>query len=111
MATSILDGSTQRQLDNLKINFKELEMIDRIGAGAFGEIYKCRWRGTLVATKIIKTAKIRRDWANKRAMDKIKSGGDVDDAIKEMDEAEMEQQEKDLALADFRQEIRYAQHR
>jgi hypothetical protein len=37
-----LDGSTRRQFDNLKINFKELEMIDRIGAGAFGEIYKCR---------------------------------------------------------------------
>ena len=39
---SELDGSTQRQVDNLQINFKELEMIDRIGSGAFGEIYKCR---------------------------------------------------------------------
>jgi serine/threonine protein kinase len=64
-----------------------------------------RWRGTLVAAKIIKTAKIRREWAHKRAMENIKNGGDVDDAIKEMDQADMEEKEKDLALADFRQEI------
>jgi serine/threonine protein kinase len=63
------------------------------------------WRGTLVAAKIIKTAKIRREWAHKRAMENIKNGGDVDDAIKEMDQADMEEKEKDLALADFRQEI------
>jgi ankyrin repeat protein len=54
-----LDASSQRALDNMHIEFHELEMIDRIGSGAFGEIYKCRWRGTLVATKIIKSAKIR----------------------------------------------------
>ncbi|EEC45840.1 predicted protein, partial [Phaeodactylum tricornutum CCAP 1055/1] len=71
-----LDKSSKRQSDNLKINFGELEMIDRIGAGAFGEIYKCRWRGTLVAAKIIKTAKIRKEW-----------------------------NERDLAIADFHQEI------
>jgi len=100
-----IDSSTRRQEDNLKINFAELEMIDRIGAGAFGEIYKCRWRGTLVAAKIIKTAKIRRDWVNKHMMEAIRQGKDVDDAIHEMDEAEATENERDLALADFRQEI------
>jgi hypothetical protein len=41
-ATNELDASTKRTLENMKVNFDELELIDRIGAGAFGEIYKCR---------------------------------------------------------------------
>jgi serine/threonine protein kinase/ankyrin repeat protein len=100
-----LDKSSKRQSDNLKINFGELEMIDRIGAGAFGEIYKCRWRGTLVAAKIIKTAKIRKEWVNRQISAAIKKGKDVDEAIHELDEAEMAQNERDLAIADFHQEI------
>mmetsp|Transcript_427 Transcript_427/g.1029 ORF Transcript_427/g.1029 Transcript_427/m.1029 type:complete len:689 (-) Transcript_427:196-2262(-) len=104
----MLDSSQKRSVNNMKIDFKELQIIDRIGAGAFGEIYKCRWRGTLVAAKIIKTAKIRRDWVKTRAMQNIKDGGDVDDAIREMDEVgdgEMSESEKEEALADFRREI------
>lgn len=63
-----LDSSTLKKFayDNMHVEFNELEMIDRIGAGAFGEIYKCRWRGTLVAAKIIKTAKIRNEWVNRK---------------------------------------------
>lgn len=38
-----LDASTKRTVDNMHVNFEELELIDRIGAGAFGEIYKCRY--------------------------------------------------------------------
>lgn len=38
-------------------------------------------------------------------MEAIQEGKDVDDAIREIDVAEMEQSEKDQALADFRQEI------
>ena len=53
---------------SMNIDFAEIEMIERIGAGAFGEIYKCRWRGTLVAAKIIKTAKIRKEWLAKHAV-------------------------------------------
>jgi tRNA A-37 threonylcarbamoyl transferase component Bud32 len=100
-----LDESGKRQQDNMQVQFDELEMIDKIGSGAFGEIYKCRWRGTLVAAKIIKTAKIRRDWVNKRMAQAISEGKDVDEAVKEIDEAEMDQDAKDVALADFRQEI------
>ena len=73
-----LDKSGKRLVDNLKVDFEEITMIDQIGSGAFGEIYKCRWRGTLVAAKIIKSAKIRRDWVNKRMLQSIKEGKDVD---------------------------------
>jgi len=38
-----LGASGRRSVDNMKVNFDELELIDRIGAGAFGEIYKCRY--------------------------------------------------------------------
>ena len=38
-----LDESSKRSVDNMRVNFDELELIDRIGAGAFGEIYKCRY--------------------------------------------------------------------
>jgi ankyrin repeat protein len=99
-----LDQSSGLQADN-KIDFGELEMIDKIGSGAFGEIYKCRWRGTLTAAKIVKSAKIRREWLNKRISEAVKSGKDDEDAIRELDEADMEESDKDLALADFRQEI------
>ena len=93
--------------DNMRIEFGELEMIERIGAGAFGEIYKCRWRGTLVAAKCIKSAKIRREWLVNHAMASVRDrGGDVDDAMRLMDEADLSQSEKDEAIADFRQEIK-----
>jgi hypothetical protein len=105
LAEKSLDNSSKRQAENLKIDFGELEMIDKIGAGAFGEIYKCRWRGTLTAAKIIKSAKIRREWLNKRVSEAIKNGMDPDEAIQELDEDEMGEKEKEEALADFRREI------
>jgi hypothetical protein len=98
-------SSKRREVANLEVDFGELEMVDRIGAGAFGEIYKCRWRGTLVAAKCIKSAKIRREWLKAQAMERIANGGDVDEAIGELDEAEMTEDDKEAALSDFRQEI------
>ena len=68
-------------------------------------IWSCRWRGTLVAAKIIKTAKIRKDWTKKRAMEAIANGEDVDEAIKELDDADLAQDDVDLAVEDFRREI------
>jgi serine/threonine protein kinase len=91
------------------IDFSEIEMIERIGSGAFGEIYKCRWRGTLVAAKIIKTAKIRREWLCKHAVSMMKMNPDSNDAemlLHEIDDIEDEGSDfRDQALADFRQEI------
>lgn len=98
-------SQTKREQDNLKVDFDELEMVDRIGSGAFGEIFKCRWRGTLVAAKCIKSAKIRQEWINKKALESIEKGEDVDDAVRTMDEAELDQSAKEEALNDFRQEI------
>jgi len=90
-------------------DFSEIEMIERIGAGAFGEIYKCRWRGTLVAAKIIKTAKIRREWLAKHAVSMMSMYPYSDDAERLLDEVDDMKEEgsdfRDQALADFRQEI------
>jgi serine/threonine protein kinase len=100
------DSSTRRrEIANLEVEFDELEMVERIGKGSFGEIYKCRWRGTLVAAKCIRTANVQKEWAIKQAMDNVEKGRDVDEAIKEIDEAEMSENAKAEALADFRQEI------
>lgn len=98
-------SSRRREIANLEVEFSELTMVDRIGKGSFGEIYKCRWRGTLVAAKCIKSAKIRKEWLKIQAMERIADGDDVDDAIREIDEADMTDHDKEMALADFRQEI------
>jgi ankyrin repeat protein len=105
MSENIDSSQARREQDNLKVDFEELAMVDRIGSGAFGEIFKCRWRGTMVAAKCIKSAKIRQDWVNKRALQSIEAGADVDEAMKMMDEAEMDLSDKEEALSDFRQEI------
>ena len=41
-------------LEGLEVDWSEVTIIEKIGAGAFGEIFKCRWRGTLVAAKRLK---------------------------------------------------------
>jgi hypothetical protein len=102
------DSSRRREAANLEVQFKELEMVDRIGKGSFGEIYKCRWRGTLVAAKCIKSANIRKEWLRTQALEKLARGEDADDALGEIDDmndAEMCDADKEAALADFRQEI------
>ena len=71
-------------------------------------MYVYSWRGTLVAAKIIKTAKIRKDWTRKHAMEAIANGEDVDEAIKALDDAEgdpVDQGSVDEAVEDFRREI------
>lgn len=100
------DSSTRRrEIANLQVDFDELEMVERIGKGSFGEIYKCRWRGTLVAAKCVRTAKVQKEWAIKQAMDQVEEGGDVDEAVREIDQAVMTDNAKAEAIADFRQEI------
>jgi hypothetical protein len=87
------------QDDNLRVEFTDLEMIDKIGSGAFGEIFKCRWRGTLVAAKCIKSAKIVSMWK------KDLGGSDKTPADHDKDNAHaMTDDEMITALEDFRQE-------
>ena len=93
-------------------------MIERIGSGAFGEIYKCRWRGILVAAKCIKSTKILKEWqqqkesVRKASTDGIAENGTGDalgvsrsriDATNSADG--MDEEEIAMALADFRQEV------
>lgn len=92
--SSIGDVST-RDL-NLSIDISEVEMIERIGAGAFGEIYKCRWKGTLVAAKCIKSAKIQKEWLKKFTNTNMEELPEEDTS--------MSQTDIDMALEDFRLE-------
>ena len=41
-------------LDALAVEWGDVTMLEKIGSGAFGDIWKCRWRGTLVAAKMLK---------------------------------------------------------
>eukprot|EP01137_Pigoraptor_chileana_P030927 Opistho-2@1502 len=43
------------------IDFRELDVVDLIGTGSFGDVYKARWRGTDVAVKRILPSKLRPD--------------------------------------------------
>ncbi len=79
---------------NLKVEFSELQMIDKIGAGAFGEIYKCRWRGTLVAAKCIRNTTIVEVWREENVNSTQRSWG-----RNELDEEDVQE-----ALIDFRDE-------
>jgi serine/threonine protein kinase len=98
-------SSTRRESANLKVDFDDLEMVDRIGKGSFGEIYKCRWRGTLVAAKCIQSSQIRKEWMKTQAIAQAEKGEDVSDAIHAIDMAEASVTHQEEALDDFRQEI------
>ena len=41
-------------IDALAVDWSDVTMLEKIGSGAFGDIWKCRWRGTLVAAKMLK---------------------------------------------------------
>lgn len=97
--------SKYREMSNFKVTFDELEMIDSIGKGSFGEIYRCRWRSIMVAAKCVRTAKVQKDWAIKQALHNLKEGADLDNVIHDIDEAELPDEDKQKAIADFRQEI------
>ena len=69
----------------------------------FGEIYKCRWKGTLVAAKCIKSAKIRRKWLAKTKKENVED--DSSNLDEENFDPELSDTAKDIAISDFRQEI------
>jgi len=93
--------------DNLDVDFNELEMIEKIGSGAFGEIYKCRWRGILVAAKCVKATKIQREWMAHNSKDEsISRRMTYQQRMQRFQDemASMDEEGKNTALADFRQE-------
>jgi len=98
-------SSRRREVANFETAFEELEMIDRIGKGSFGEIYKCRWRGTLVAAKCIKSARIRQEWLKSQLIKRSNEGQDVEDVIRELD-VDVSQHAAEEAREDFRREVK-----
>mmetsp|Transcript_15450 Transcript_15450/g.23381 ORF Transcript_15450/g.23381 Transcript_15450/m.23381 type:complete len:810 (-) Transcript_15450:630-3059(-) len=93
--------SSDEEDENLRVDFSELEMIERIGSGAFGEIYKCRWRGILVAAKCIKASKIQKGWLLKK---QVQSRDRLSERMEQIKQASITEEEKELALEDFRKE-------
>ena len=59
----------------------------------------------MVAAKCVRTAKVQKDWAIKQALHNLKEGADLDNVIHDIDEAELPDEDKQKAIADFRQEI------
>lgn len=47
-------GEERALFDPLAVEWEDVQRIEKIGSGAFGDIFKCRWRGTLVAAKMLK---------------------------------------------------------
>ena len=45
-------------IDALAVDWSDVTMLEKIGSGAFGDIWKCRWRGTFVAAKMLKSREI-----------------------------------------------------
>ena len=104
----LLDGTdSSLRLDDedeqLRVEFSELEMIERIGSGAFGEIYKCRWRGILVAAKCIKASKIQKEWLLKNRTD-MTDKDRIKNRVEAIKQTTITEEEKQLALEDFRRE-------
>ena len=55
-------GSSHRSIEveqltdrSLLVDWEDITVLEKIGSGAFGDIMKCSWRGTLVAAKTIKS--------------------------------------------------------
>ncbi len=95
------DRTKTNEDKNLNIDFSELDVIDKIGSGAFGEIFKCRWRGTLVAAKCIKSSKIVDLW---RMNDTHRSSRDINRAPSALTDNDLSDAEIEEALKDFRLE-------
>eukprot|EP00580_Thalassiosira_gravida_P018759 CAMPEP_0201671980 /NCGR_PEP_ID=MMETSP0494-20130426/31235_1 /ASSEMBLY_ACC=CAM_ASM_000839 /TAXON_ID=420259 /ORGANISM="Thalassiosira gravida, Strain GMp14c1" /LENGTH=883 /DNA_ID=CAMNT_0048153495 /DNA_START=588 /DNA_END=3240 /DNA_ORIENTATION=+ len=102
VSTSLSIGA-DAESENLRVEFSELEMIERIGSGAFGEIYKCRWRGILVASKCIKASKIQREWLLKNRSG-MKSEDRIKNRVEAIKQTAITEEDKRLALEDFRKE-------
>ena len=99
-------SSRRREVANFETAFEDLEMIERIRKGSFGEIYKCRWRGTLVAAKCIKSARIRQEWLKSQIVKRSKDGEDIEDAIRELEEVDVSAAAAKEAREDFRREVK-----
>jgi len=99
----LADSELRSENEQLRVEFSELEMIERIGSGAFGEIYKCRWRGILVAAKCIKASKIQKEWILKNRSD-MNNKDRIANRVEAIKQTAITEEEKQMALEDFRRE-------
>ncbi|KAL6044793.1 Protein kinase domain-containing protein [Balamuthia mandrillaris] len=52
-ASVIIDRRTRRRYP-WEVNYSELELLDKIGSGGMGEVFRAKWRGLVVAVKKMK---------------------------------------------------------
>jgi len=55
---STLDGYERIRDGNVFVAMKDIKFGERIGRGTFGEVYKCTWRGAVVAVKKLTTTTV-----------------------------------------------------
>lgn len=53
-AHSVSGGGTELAVDATQVLWEDIELIEKIGAGGFGVIFKARWRGTPMAAKVLR---------------------------------------------------------
>lgn len=53
----------------MEVDWADVKVLEKIGMGAFGEIFKCRWRGSLVAAKRMKVPDLATPEKHKEAVD------------------------------------------
>ena len=79
------------------IDLSELEVLGNIGGGSFGQVFKGKWRGTLVAVKILHTLSAGPGGSGlDPGVDLADGGGGIDNGAASVDDA---------ALAEFSREI------
>ena len=104
-AASLLSG----EVDSLAVEWSDVVVVEKIGAGAFGDIWKCRWRGTLVAAKMLKAKEASKHGGANciSAIGTIEgstSAASSDSATRAAAKAAAAEA-RDAALADLRQEV------
>jgi serine/threonine protein kinase/2',3'-cyclic-nucleotide 2'-phosphodiesterase (5'-nucleotidase family) len=55
---------TRQEEEEWYVNHDEIEFQERLGAGAFGEVFKASWKGTEVAIKVMHTGNVSKEMKN-----------------------------------------------
>ena len=96
---------------SLLVDWADIQVLEKIGSGAFGEIVKCRWRGMLVAAKMIKSKESLHGGNNFGPGGGIMTWGSSTDPSKASDgfskKSDSDQGIRAEAIADFKQEIAF----
>ena len=98
-------------IDALAVDWSDVVVVEKIGGGAFGDIWKCRWRGTLVAAKMLKVKEASKHGGSScfsaigtEASESVASMPSADSAARAAAKAAAAEA-RAAALADLRQEV------